>query len=280
MKRFLFALVLLFTVTLAACNNSDDSSNDSSNEEASNDEVKKLTVVATPVPHAEILEEAKPLLEDKGIDLDIKVVNDYNTPNQMLESGDANATFFAHIPYFNNLLNEGFDFENIGPVHLEPIGAYSNDYDSLEDLPDGAKVLISNNLPDEGRVLKFFVDHDLITLKDGVDPIEATLDDIEENPHDFKFDNQTAPEIMVKAYENNEGDVFFINSNYAIDSGLSPKEEAIELEAADSDYVNVVIVRSEDKDDEALNTLVEVLQSDDIKSFIDENYDGAVISAE
>src|SRR5699024_6808636 len=125
MKRFIFALVLLFTVTLAACSSSDD--NGSSNEEASDDEVKKLTVVATPVPHAEILEEAKPLLEEKGIDVDIKVVNDYITPHHMLDSGDANATFFAHIPDFNNLLYEHFDFANICPVHLAPIGTYSND---------------------------------------------------------------------------------------------------------------------------------------------------------
>src|SRR5699024_3193410 len=197
MKRFLFALVLLFTVTLAACSSSDD--NGSSNEEASDDEVKKLTVVATPVPHAEILEEAKPLLEEKGIDLDIKVVNDYNTPNQMLESGDANATFFAHIPYFKNLLNEGFDFENIGPVHLEPIGAYSNDYDSLEDLLDGAKVVISNDLPDEGRILEAFVDHHLITLNDGHGSTEARKEDTEEDPLDSKYDNETAQEVKVKA---------------------------------------------------------------------------------
>ncbi|MDK6863959.1 MULTISPECIES: MetQ/NlpA family ABC transporter substrate-binding protein [Nosocomiicoccus] len=267
MKRILFAFTLLLTVVLAACGGGKEAN-------------EKLTVVATPVPHAEILEEAKPLLEEKGIDLDIKVVNDYNTPNQMLDSEDADATFFAHIPYFNNLLKEGFDFENIGAVHLEPIGVYSNDYKSLEELPDGAKIMLSNNVPDEGRILKFFVDHGLLTLKDGVDPIEATIDDIEDNPHNFVFDNKTAPEIMVKAYENNEGDVFFINANYAIDSGLSPKEDAIELEAADSDYVNVVIVRSADKDNENLKTLVEVLQSEEIKKFIDGNYDGAVIPAE
>lgn len=265
MKRILFLLTFVSVLVLAACGNKEE----------------ELTVVATPVPHAEILEEAKPILEERGIKLNVKVVNDYVTPNKLLESEDADATFFAHIPFFNNSVeNEGFDFVNLGAVHLEPIGAYSNDYDSIEDLPDGAKIFLSNNVADEGRVLKFFTDLDLITLKEGTNEQTARVEDIKENPHNFDFDNTTAPEIMAKAYENNEADVFFINANFAIDAGISPAEDAIELESADSDYVNIVIARSADKDNEQLKALVEVLQGEEIKKFIEDNYDGAVIPAE
>ncbi|CAD2073310.1 MetQ/NlpA family ABC transporter substrate-binding protein [Phocicoccus pinnipedialis] len=265
MKRILFLLTFVSVLVLSACGNNED----------------KLTVVATPVPHAEILEEAKPLLEERGIKLDVKVVNDYVTPNKLLESEDADATFFAHIPYFNNLVeNEGFDFVNLGAVHLEPIGAYSNDYDSFDALPDGAKIFLSNNVADEGRILKFFTDRDLITLKEGVDPITARVEDIDENPHNFDFNNTTAPEIMAKAYENNEADVFFINANFAIDAGITPAEDAIELESADSEYVNIVIARTADENNEQLKELLEVLRSEEIQKFIEENYNGAVIPAE
>lgn len=265
MKRILLLLTFISIFVLTACGKKEDA----------------LTVVATPVPHAEILEEVKPILEKEGIDLKINIVNDYTTPNKLLESGDADATFFAHIPHFDNLVeNEGYDFVNLGAVHLEPIGAYSNDYKSLEELPDGATIFMSTNVADEGRILKFFVDRDLITLKDGVDPVTARVEDIDENPHDFKFDNKTAPEFLTKAYENNEADVVFINANYAIDADITPADEAIALEKADSLYVNIVIARAEDKDNEDLKKLVEALQSDEIRTFIEETYGGAVIPAE
>lgn len=282
MKKFLLLLmVTAFAVVFAACGNSEDSETEESGDDASAGENSELTVAASPAPHAEILEEAATILEDEGIDLNVEVVNDYTTPNRLLEDEEVDANFFQHRPYLDGEVEDlGYDLVSAGNVHIEPMAVYSNEYDALEDIPDGSTILVSNNPAEEGRFLSFFVNAGLIEIEDGIEIQDATFDDITENPHDFDFNNQTAPELLVEMYNNDEAPAVIINSNFALDGGLNPLEDSVVLEDGNSPYANLVAVRSGDEDREDIQQLMEVLQGDEIKQFIEDNYDGAVIPAE
>ena len=273
-KKLSFILVLCFTLILAACGSSEDSGSGDGDK-------KKLTVGASNVPHAEILEQAKPLLKEKGIDLEIEVFNDYVMPNKALEDGSIDANYFQHIPYFEQQVAENeYDFANAGGIHIEPIGVYSKKYDSLEDLPNGAEIIMSSSVADHGRILSMLEAEGLITLKEDVNKVEATVDDIAKNPKKLTFKTDIEAPMLTQVYNNDEGDAVLINSNYAIDADLVPAEDAIALESPeDNPYVNIIAVRTEDKDNESVKTLVEVLQSEDIKNFINEEYKGSVIPA-
>ena len=159
------------------------------------------------------------------------------------------------------------------------MAVYSKKYKKLTDLPKGATVYVSNNPAEEGRFLSFFEKEGLIKLKDGVDPVDATFDDIAENKKDIKFNNKQAAEFLPKSYQADEGDATIINSNYAIEQGLNPLKDSIAVEGKDSPYANLIAVQKGHKDDEKIKALMKVLQSKEIKDFIKEKYDGAVIEA-
>ncbi|QFT90485.1 Methionine-binding lipoprotein MetQ precursor [Bacillus sp. THAF10] len=269
----LFAVSLLILV-LAACGNGEK-------EGGSKIEEGKLVIGASNVPHAEILEEAKPLLEEKGIELDIQTFTDYVIPNQTLRDGDIDANFFQHEPYLKSQIEENdYDFVSVGGVHIEPIGVYSKKYDSLEDLPEGAEILMSNSVADHGRILSMLEEKGLITLKDGVETTSATIDDIKDNPKKLEFNTQFEAAFLPQAYLNGDGDAVLINGNYALGADINPQEEAIALESEENNpYVNLIVARKEDKDNEQIKALVEVLQSDEIKAFIENKYKGSVIPA-
>lgn len=278
MKKWLAALfALTLVLVLAACGGAAEEKKDDSAAE-SKDEMKKLVVGASNVPHAEILEQAKPLLEKKGIELQIETFQDYVLPNQALDSGDLDANYFQHIPYFENQIKEnGYDFANAGGIHIEPIGIYSKKYKSLKDLPEKAKVIISNSVADHGRVLSLLEKEGLIKLKEGVDKTTATLDDIVENPRNLEFDTEYAAELLPQIFNNDEGDIVLINSNFAIDAGLNPLEDSIAIEDKESPYVNIIAVRKGDENKEEIKALVEVLHSKEIQDFILKQYKGAVV---
>lgn len=269
MKKILgIILVLALTVALAACG-------------GGGDKEKTITVGASPAPHAEILEKAKPLLEKKGYDLKIKTINYYTTPNKLLDKGEIDANFFQHTPYLKTESKEkGYKIESAGDVELEPMAVYSKKYKSLKDLPKGATVYVSNNPAEQGRFLKFFVDEGLIKLKKGVKIEDAKFSDIEENKKDIKFNNKQSAEYLPKIYQNQKADAVIINSNYAIDQKLSPKKDSIALEKAkDNPYANLIAVKKGHKDDKKIKALMEVLQSKEIRDYIDKKYDGAVVPA-
>jgi D-methionine transport system substrate-binding protein len=278
MKKWLSVILsLAIALVLAACGSSDqkESANGSKKEES-----KKIVVGASNVPHAEILEEAKPLLKEKGFDLEIKTFQDYVLPNKALESKELDANYFQHIPYLNAQIKEnGYDFVNAGGIHIEPIGVYSKKYKSLDELPKGAHIIVSSSVPDHGRVLSLLEKQGLIKLKDGVEKTTATVDDIVENKKDLKFDAKYEASLLTKIYNNNEGDAVLINSNYAIDAGLNPLKDSIAIEESDSPYVNVIAVRKGDENKESIKALVEVLHSKKIQDFILEKYEGAVVPA-
>jgi len=278
MKKFLsLFLSLAVALVLAACGTAnEDESNAGEGEEAA--ETTELVVGASNVPHAEILEEAKALLEEKGIELKIETFQDYILPNQALESGDLDANYFQHIPYLESQMAEhGYDFANAGGIHIEPMGVYSKKYKSLDELPEGAHIIMSSSVADHGRILTMLEKEGLITLKEGVNNVEATVEDIAENPKNLHFDTEYEASLLPQIYNNNEGDAVLINSNYAIDAGLNPIEDSIAIEDKESPYVNVIAVRKEDENSEAIKALVEVLHSKEIQDFILEKYKGAVV---
>ncbi|MEH7883572.1 MetQ/NlpA family ABC transporter substrate-binding protein [Bacillus sp. JJ1609] len=273
MKKWLIVLVTLtLSAVLAACGTSEDKT------EGGKEESKKIVVGASNVPHAEILEEAKPLLKEKGYELEIKTFNDYIVPNQALDSKELDANYFQHIPYLEAQMAENnYKFEVAGGIHIEPIGVYSKKYKSLDDLPEGAHIIMSSSVADHGRILTMLEKEGLITLKEGVEKVKATTDDIAENPKKLKFDTEYEAALLPQIFNNDEGDAVLINSNYAIDAGLNPLKDSIAIEESDSPYVNVIAVREGDKDKPAIKALVEVLHSKEIQDFILEKYEGAVV---
>lgn len=291
MKKILSSLLLLVLIlALAACGTKKDDSDkeqaNGTNEGTSGEEknedkagdLELLVVGASNVPHAEILEEAKPLLEEKGYELQIETFQDYVLPNKSLESEDLDANYFQHIPYFESqIADHGYDFANAGAIHIEPIGVYSKKYDSLEDLPEGATILISNSVADHGRVLSMLEEKGLIKLADGVEKIKAEVSDIVENPKNIVFDANYEAALLPQLYANDEGDALLINSNYALDAGLNPLKDAIALEDSDSPYANIIAVRSGDETKDSIKALVEVLTSEKIQDFIIEKWSGSVV---
>lgn len=275
MKKLSFILVLGLTLLLAACGGSDEES------KSGDKELKTIKIGAANVPHAEILEKAESLLEEKGIKLEVEVFTDYVMPNKALADGSIDANYFQHIPYFEGQMKDnGYDFANVGGIHIEPIGVYSKKYDSLDELPKGATIIMSNSVSDHGRMLSMLEKEGLIKLKEGIDKIAASVDDIAENPKNLKFKADIEAPMLTQVYNNDEGDAVLINSNFAIEADLVPTEDAIALESAENNpYVNIIAVRSEDKDKEEIKTLVDVLHSKEIQDFITEEYKGSVITA-
>jgi D-methionine transport system substrate-binding protein len=274
MKKWIsLFLALSLALVLAACGTSKDTSGSSDKAEST-----KLVVGASNVPHAEILEKAKPILKEKGIDLEIKTFQDYVLPNKALQSKELDANYFQHIPYLNSQNKEnGYGFVNAGGIHIEPIGVYSKKYKKLSDLPVGAHLIMSNSVADHGRLLSLLEKEGLLKLKDGIDKTKATLDDVVDNPKKLKFDTNYEAALLPKIYNNGEGDAVLINSNYAIDAGLNPIKDSIAIEDKKSPYVNVIAVRKGDENKKAIKTLVDVLHSKEIQDFILEKYKGAVV---
>lgn len=278
MKKFLgFTLILVLSIVLAACGTKDEEKKDNASE-GEKTETTKLTVGASNTPHAIVLEKAKPALEAKGIELEVVTFQDYILPNKALADGELDANYFQHIPYLNAQIAEnGYDFVSAGGIHIEPIALYSKKHKSLEDLPKGATIIMSNSVPDHGRALSLLEASGLITLKEGIDKTTATVDDIVDNKLEIKFDTEYEAALLSQIYQNGEGDAVLINSNYAIDSGLNPIEDSIAIEDKESPYVNVIAVNKKDENKEAIKTLVEVLHSKEIQDFILEEFGGAVV---
>lgn len=271
MKKLLVgALLAVSLLALAACG-----AKDSSNGAGEN---TKLVVGASNVPHAEILEQVKPILAKEGIDLKIETYQDYILPNKDLESKELDANYFQHIPYLESQIKDnGYDFVNAGGIHIEPIGVYSKKYKSLEELPEGATIIMSNSVADHGRILSLLEAKGLIKLKDGIDKTKAEVKDVVENTKNLKFDPNYEAALLVQLYENGEGDAVLINSNYAIDAGLNPIKDSIALEDKESPYVNIIAVRKGDENKPAIKKLVEALKSKEIQDFILEKWNGAVV---
>lgn len=241
-------------------------------------DLQQLVVGATPNPHAIILEWAQPILADQGIDLEVIVFTDWTLPNWGVLEGELDANFYQHIPGLNNWNeNNGTDLVPVGAVHVGPIGIYSPHHASLDELPEGASVILSSNVPDHGRLLLLLQDEGLIQLDPQVDPMEARVYHIIDNPKNLDFQPYVEPGMLMQAYRHGEGDIILINTNFALDGGLNPKQDALALEGAHSPFANEVVVQAGNEDNPLILALVEVLQSPEAVQFIWDYFDGAII---
>ena len=245
------------------------------------DDDKTITVAASETPHAEILEEAKPLLEEEGYDLEVTVFDDYVQPNEVVESGDFDANYFQHIPYLESFNEEkGTHLVNAGGIHYEPFGIYPGTKSSLDDIADGDTIAVPNDTTNEARALLLLQDNGIITLKDGVG-LEATVNDIAENPYNVEIVELAAEQVARVAEETS---YIVLNGNYALQAGYSVAKDALAYETSDSEaaktYVNVIAVKEGNENSDKIKALVDVLKSDEIKDFINEKYNGAVIPFE
>jgi D-methionine transport system substrate-binding protein len=282
------ASVLTFTLlgSFAACNSnatvSDSGTNSTAaqNADVSSEDTQQnivLKVGANITPHSEILEIAKPILAEQGITLEIVKLEDSITPNTGVIEGSLDANYFQHVPYLEQFNKENnSSLVSVGAVHYEPFGIYAGKTKDLKDLPDGAIVAVPNNVTNEARALLLLAQEGIIKLKDDAG-INATVEDIVENPKNIKF-KELAPEQLVAALP--DVDVAVINGNYAIEGGLHVSQ-ALAVEANDGlaaqTYGNIIATSAEKANDPAIKKLVEVLQGPEVSKFIKETYDGAVV---
>ncbi len=238
---------------------------------------KVIRVGASVSPHAEILEQVKPILEKEGYTLDIVEYNDYVLPNTALNDGDLDANYFQHQPYLTNFNEEnGTDLVSAGSIHFEPLGIYSEKLKNLDDIEDGAKVAVPNDATNEARALLLLEANGLIKLKEDAG-VNATVLDIKENPHNLQI-QEIAAEQLVRALP--DVAIACINGNYAIQGGYQVAQ-AIAVEESTSlaaqTYANVVAVRAGEENSEKTQALVKALQSDEIRKYIEDTYAGAVV---
>ncbi|WP_416196664.1 MetQ/NlpA family ABC transporter substrate-binding protein [Selenomonas sp.] len=275
-KVFALIAALAFSaLALAGCGSQQSASSGASSAASSG--AKTLKVGATAVPHAEILEAAKPLLEKEGITLEIVEFNDYVQPNLALNDKELDANFFQHEPYLKNFMDEHKEvkLKNAAGIHIEPMGVYSRKIKKLDELKDGATIAIPNDPTNGGRSLLLLEKAGIIKLKEGVGE-KATVGDIAENKKNIKFQEVEAAQVPRTL---DDVDAAVINSNFAMQVNLDPTKDAMFIEDSTSPYVNIIAVREGDENRPEIQALIKVLHSDEIKQFITEKYKGAVVPA-
>lgn len=268
--------VVLSAALLAGCGGSGASQSAQAGGEEADDTT--ITIAASPTPHAEILEAAKPLLAEKGYDLDIKVFEDYVQPNEVVQSGEIDANYFQHVPYLESFNEEkGTDLVVAGKIHYEPLGIYPGSKSSLDEVAEGDVIAVPNDTTNEARALLLLQENGIITLKEGAG-VTATKQDIAENPHNVEIKELEAAQIP---HVKDEVAFAVMNGNYALQAGFIAARDALSYELPDSEaaktYVNVIVVKAGNEENEGIKALVEVLKSDEIKSYITDNYEGSVI---
>lgn len=298
MKKIILAILLVMALALTACGNqtapateeaakeepttqvetekTEEKAETAETEGAETGELETIKIGVTPVPHAEIMEFIKEDMAAKGINLELVEFNDYVVPNIALNDGEIDANFFQHDPYFQaNKEQNSLDLVSIGVVHIEPIALYSAKYESIEELPDGANIIIPNDATNGARALLLLEKAGLIKLEDPSN-INATEEDITENPKNLTFTPMDAAAIP-RAYADADGAV--INSNFAISAGLNPITDGLIMEEGDSPYANLVAVRAGEEKEEKFAKLMEALHSEKVREFLLEKYEGAVVPA-
>ncbi|TQR40625.1 methionine ABC transporter substrate-binding protein [Campylobacter sp. MIT 12-8780] len=237
---------------------------------------EKIIVGATPVPHAEILQFIKPNLAKAGFELEIKEFNDYVQPNLATDSGELDANFFQHTPYLNEFnKNKGTKLVSVAGIHLEPMGVYSKKFKNIKELKNGAKIAIPNDPTNESRALNIIASTKAIEFKDAQKELKTPLD-ISKNDLKLKFLELKAAQLP-RALE--DADFAVINSNYAMAANLNPVKDSLVIESKDSPYVNILVVKAGNENTAKTKALIKALQSNEVKKFIEEKYQGAVIPA-
>lgn len=273
-KSFWAMLGLAATLLLSGCGGGGGDTPAPSGGDKLNATIK---VGATPVPHAEILEEIKPDLQEKGVTLEIVEFNDYVQPNIALNDKELDANFFQHEPYLNDFVKEHTEMKikNAGGVHVEPMGIYSSKIKKLDEIPFGGTVSIPNDATNGGRALLLLHKADVITLRAGVSEM-ATVQDIISNNYDLTIQEIEAAQLPRTL---DDVDISVINTNFAMNANLNPMNDALFMEDKTSPYVNIVVVRDGDENRPEIKALLETLRSDKVKNFINEKYKGAIVPA-
>lgn len=289
-KAAALLLALTLTLSLAACGeNTAPSSADPVSDDAGTSEPTQagaepkgtITVAASTTPHAEILEKAAEILAEQGWTLDVTEFEDYVQPNLVVDDGSMDANYFQHIPYLDDFnANSGTDLVNAGGIHYEPFGIYPGAKANLDELADGDTIAVPNDTTNEARALLLLEANGIIKLKDGAG-LTATVLDIADNPKNLHIQELEAAQV---ARVKDEVAFVVLNGNYALEAGFSVAKDSVAYESSDSEaaktYVNVIAVKRGNENNEGIKALVAALKSDEVKAFINETYDGAVIPFE
>ena len=276
--KFIISLILSLSIVgglLAGCGN-----NAAAGKKADTDSAQELEVIkvgASITPHAEILRSVSDELEKQGYKLEVVEYNDYIIPNTALESGELDANYIQHLPYLEDFNKEnGTDIVSVADIHYEPFGIYAGKSDSLENLKEGAVIAVPNDTTNEARALLLLQDQGLIKLKENAG-LTATVKDIAENPKNFEIKELEAAQVP-KALQ--DVDVAAINTNYALEANLK-LSDALASEGADSlaakTYANIIAVKEGNENAEKIKALIDAVKSEQVKKFIEDKYDGAVV---
>lgn len=275
MKKILtLILALTMAVGLCACGGGEEAP-----AEDTAAETVTLKVAASPTPHAEILAQVVDVLAEQGIELVVTEYGDYVVPNTAVEEGAEDANFFQHAPYLESFNAEnGTHLVSVAPIHYEPMGIYPGMTASLEELPDGAVIAVPNDVTNEARALQLLAAQGLIEI-DPAAGLNATPNDITSNPKNLQFKEMEAamlPQIV------GEVDLAIINSNFALQGGLNPAEDSLASEDAASEaaqtFANIIVVKEGSEENAAVLALIEALQSDAVREFIETTYNGSVVA--
>jgi D-methionine transport system substrate-binding protein len=274
MKKAVLAITLIFL--LAACGSKPAASPASTPATGAEQKEVTLKVGASAVPHAEILKFVQPKLKEQGVNLEITEFTDYIQPNVQVFEKHLDANFFQHTPYLDDFNKKNkMNLVKVTAVHIEPFGAYSKKIKKIDELKDGATVAIPNDATNGGRALALLEKNGLIKLKDGVG-ISGTVKDVVENKKNLDLKELEAamlPRML------DEVELSLVNTNYALTAKLNPTKDALFIEDKNTPYANNLVSRPDNKDSDAIQKLAKALNSEDVKKFIEEKYQGAVIPA-
>ena len=273
MKKFFTSVAVCAAAAIALTGCGDDKAKEPA-KTASADTT--ITVGATPVPHADILNFIAPEMKKQGVTLKVLEFSDYVKPNMALADKEIDANFFQHKPYLDSFAKErGLKLSSLVAVHIEPMGVYSKKFKDVKSVPDGAKIAIPNDPTNGGRALMLLQSANLLKLKDGV-TITATPGDIVDNPKNIEI---VEIEAALLPRSMNDVDYSVINSNFAMEAKLNPVKDSLFTEPKESPYANVVAIRKGDENRPELQKLAKALTSPEVKKFIEETYKGAVVPA-
>ena len=238
-----------------------------------------IKVAASPTPHAEILGVAKDLLAEQGITLDIIEFSDYVQPNMVTENGEVDANYFQHQPYLDSFNEEnGTHLVSVGDIHYEPLGIYPGKSKSLDEISDGAVIAVPNDTTNEARALQLLAAQGIISIREDAG-LTATVNDITENPHNVQVEELEAAQLPRTLAD---VDYAVMNGNYALEAGFSVSKDALATEDANSEaaqtYANVLVVKEGNENNPGVQALLKALKSQEVKDFINETYDGAVVA--
>ncbi|HBV67714.1 MAG TPA: metal ABC transporter substrate-binding protein [Clostridiales bacterium] len=287
-KLLLLALVSILALTaLAGCQSNEQTPPKAEEpagtpgqkpEETPKTETKKVTVAASPTPHAEILAQVKEVLKEKGYELEVVEFSDYVQPNLVVDAGDIDANFFQHKPYLDDFNKEkGTKLVSIAQIHYEPLGVYAGKSSDLKNIPDGASIAVPNDTTNEARALLLLEANGLIKIREGAG-LAATKNDIAENPHKIEIVELEAAQV---ARVITDVDFVVLNGNYALSAGLDVAD-AVAKEEQDSEaaqtYANIIVVKEGNENNEGVKALIDTLKSDKVKQYINDTYKGAVVA--